>query len=632
MMICVVRCKVGKFVGQLKKSSLIHHHQYTVMFRSSVRRVVTQSFTRNTQQKRFQSSKRFFEQLGDRPKYFEQAGENVKGKVLPFLALIFVVPMVIIPLYTDWWIQSDIKNGDPLLKEFEEHRKERNARLAEKHGRVVTSPIDNSEEEEGDIEAVTAPLDNKAQTNVEHYKYVLIGGGTSSYCAYKAIRENDPEGTILILTDENYSPYQRPPLSKELWQSSDKDAESLLYTAWNGKNTHVEYEPLSSYSTKNVTLKTNSKVTELDVINQQVVLSNGQVFKYDKCLLGTGGTPRELPGSETVTDRITTFRQIDDFKKVHELSKQGANVVVVGGSFLGTELAYALASHKVQQRQNKNKDVGNVTQVYLEPEVLARNLPRYLSEAVRHSLQSVGVNLKPNRNVVKVSLQKRGVPDSTSANNRVEKVIVSLDNGEEIEADFVITATGIFPNNDLAENAGLEIDPINGGIVTNSELEARQNVFVAGDVLSYYDVVLGRRRIEHYEHAAATGRHAGLNMSSEHMKPFRHVSMFWSDVGKSVSFQAVGEIKSELDTYGTWDGVAVSQNGTAWSNAPAPMRNESFRKGIVYYMKDKKVVGILLWNVSGANVMREARRIILQKKQYHDLSELKDLIDFKKSQ
>jgi len=311
------------------------------------------------------------------------------------------------------------------------------------------------------------------------------------------------------------------------------------------------------------------------------------------------------------------------------MSRQGANVVVVGGSFLGTELAYAIASQKSQQRQQKLKDVGNVTQIYLEPEVLARNLPRYLSESIRHALQSVGVNLKPNRNVVRVSLEKRPVSDSTNPKDRVEKVIVSLDNGEELEADFVITATGIFPNTELAENAGLEIDPVNGGIVTNSELEARQNVFVAGDVLSYYDVVLGRRRIEHYEHATATGRHAGLNMSSDHMKPFRHVSMFWSDVGKAVSFQAVGEIKSELDTYGVWDGVAVSQNGTAWSNAPAPIKNESFRKGVVYYMKDKKVVGILLWNVSGANVMREARRVILQKKQYHDVSELRDLIDFK---
>jgi len=579
----------------------------------------TARFTRRNKS----SHKQYFEQMGDRPKYFENASKETKGKVLPFLALIFAVPMVIIPLYTDYWIQSDIKNGDPLLTEFEEYRKERNARLAEKRKGHHT---------DDDAHKVTSPLTNKSVD--AQYKYVLIGGGTSSYCAYKAIRENDPDAAVLILTDENYAPYQRPPLSKELWQSNDTDAEELLFTAWNGKKTHVEYEPEQAYNNqKNVTLLTGSRVVELDIANQRVELANGQIFQYEKCLLATGGTPRELPGSEALPNgRISTFRTLDDFKNVYRMSKSGADIVVVGGSFLGTEMAYALGSNKLTQRQQKGRDVGTVTQVYLEPEVMARNLPRYLSEAVRDSLKSVGVNLKPNRNVVKVSLQKRERPNSTNSQERVEKVVVTLDNGEEIEADYVLTATGIFPNTELAENAGLEIDPVNGGIVTNSELEARQNVFVAGDVLSYYDVVLGRRRSEHYEHATATGRHAGLNMSSSHMKPFRHVSMFWSDVGKAVAFQAVGEIKSELDTYGVWDGVAVSQNGTPWNNAPAPIRNESFKRGIVYYLRDNRVVGILLWNLNGPNVMRDARKVILQKKKYHNLSDLRDLIDIKAKQ
>lgn len=564
------------------------------------------------------SAKHHFETMGDRPKYIENAQQETKGKFGPFLFVLLALPLVFVPLYTDYWIQSDIKNGDPLLEEFEQYRKERNARLAKQ--RAEGKNHHHHDHHELKVTSLNKSAD-------EQYKYVLVGGGTSSYCAYKAIRENDPEGSILILTEENYAPYQRPPLSKELWQSSDSDAANLLFTAWNNEKAHVEYEP-EGY--KNVTLLTGSKVVEVDVINQIVTLANGKSFGYDKCLLGTGGTPREIPGSEALPrDRISTFRTLEDFKNVYRLSQSGADIVVVGGSFLGTELSYALSSHKTAQRSEKGKDVGSVTQVYLEPEVLARNLPRYLSESVRDALRSVGVKLKPNRNVIKVSLQKRSKPNSTNSQEKVEKVIVTLDNGEELEADFVLTATGIFPNTELAENAGLEIDPVNGGIVTNAELEARQNVFVAGDVLSYYDVVLGRRRSEHYEHATATGRHAGLNMSSPHMKPFRHVSMFWSDVGKNVSFQAVGEIKSELDTYGVWDGVAVSQNGTPWNNAPAPLKNESFKRGIVYYMRDNKVVGILLWNVSGARVMRDARKIILQKKQYRDLSELRDLIDVK---
>lgn len=598
------------------------------MFQNSFKKF---AFNSNTKQsasrftKRCQGSKakQHFETLGDRPQYFENAQKETKGKFAPFLVAMLALPLIIVPLYTDYWIQHDIKNGDPLLEEFEVYRKERNARLAKHRG---THHDDDSELK------VTSPLPTN-KSNDAQYKYVLIGGGTSSYYAYKAIRENDPEGSILILTEENYTPYQRPPLSKELWQSSDADAEALLFTAWNNRKTSVEYESADSYQGKsNLTILTGSKVVEIDVITQTVTLLDGQSFGYEKCLLGTGGTPREIPGSEVLPkERISTFRSLDDFKNVYRMSKSGADIVVVGGSFLGTELSYALSSHKLNQRQEKGKDVGSVTQVYLEPEVLARNLPRYLSESVRDALSSVGVILKPNRNVIKVSLQRRPKPNSTNSQERVEKVVVTLDNGEELEADFVLTATGIFPNTELAENAGLEIDPVNGGIVTNAELEARQNVFVAGDVLSYYDVVLGRRRSEHYEHATATGRHAGLNMSSSNMKPFRHVSMFWSDVGKNVSFQAVGEIKSELDTYGVWDGVAVSQNGAPWNNAPAPLRNESFKRGIVYYLRENKVVGILLWNVSGSDVMRDARKIILQKKVYRDISELRELIDVKQA-
>jgi programmed cell death 8 (apoptosis-inducing factor) len=589
------------------------------MFRTVGRRLLNNTraiprFTRRNQS----SSKRFAEDLGDRPRYFENASKETKGKIFPFIALIFGLPLVFVPLYTRYWIEYDIQNGDPELKEFEAYREERNKRLAAKR-----AAKDAADEEL----TVSAPVTNKQIPDAE-YKYVLIGGGPASYHAYKAIRENDPNATILIISEDSYAPYQRPPLSKELWQSESEDAEKLIFSNWDGKKIHVEYEPKEAYENqKNVTLMTNSKVVELDTVTQTVKLANGKVFQYDKCLIATGGTPREIPGSEALPkNRISTFRTLDDFKNVYRISKSGADIVVVGGSFLGTELAYALGSHKMKQRQEKNKYVGTVSQVYLEPEVLARNLPRYLSEVVRDALNSVGVNLKPNRNVVRVALEKRPKPGSTNSQERVEKVVVYLDNGEELVADFVLTATGIFPNTELAENTGLEIDPVNGGIVTNAELEAKQNVFVAGDVASYYDVVLGRRRYEHYEHATATGRHAGLNMSSSNMKPFRHISMFWSDIGKTVSFQAVGEIKSDLDTYGVWDGVVVSQNGTSWNNAPAPLKNESFKRGIVYYLRDNRVVGVLLWNIDGPNIMRDARKVILQKKQYHDLSELRNLI------
>ena len=274
---------------------------------------------------------------------------------------------------------------------------------------------------------------------------------------------------------------------------------------------------------------------------------------------------------------------------------------------MGTELSYAVAN-----KVNKKKKGSKVTQVYLEPDVLARWLPRYLSERVRQTLISAGVNLKPNTNVVSVEPSKGS-----------DRVIVSLDNGEKLEADFVVTTTGIYPNTYVAEEAGLEIDPQNSGIVTNSQLEAVQNVFVAGDVLSYYDVVLGRRRSEHHEHAEATGRHAGTNMSTSAKKPFHYISMFWSDVG-NVHFQAVGEVNSSLDTYAVWNDVVIKQNGSSWTTSASPVVASNFGSGAVYYVRDKKVVGILLWNLP--DKLGHARKVILEKKQYTSLEELKDKI------
>lgn len=250
---------------------------------------------------------------------------------------------------------------------------------------------------------------------------------------------------------------------------------------------------------------------KLDISQHLITVDDGSVYKFDKCLLATGGTPRVVPGYENFPDRVTTFRTIDDFKKLDKISQQGGDVVVVGGSFLGTELSYALAQRRM----------GTVTQVFLEPVPLARNLPRYLSQSVRNTLEDVGVQLKPNRNVTQI---EQG-PDG--------KLVVRLDSGEVFSADYVLTATGIFPNTELAESAGLEIDSLNGGIMTNAELEARNGVFVAGDVLSYHDTALGRRRVEHHDHATSTGRLAGKNMTSTGNKvPFEYLSMFWSDVGE----------------------------------------------------------------------------------------------------
>ena len=170
------------------------------------------------------------------------------------------------------------------------------------------------------------------------------------------------------------------------------------------------------------------------------------------------------------------------------------------------------------------------------------------------------------------------------------------------------------PNTSLAKASGLEIDPKIDGVVVNAELEARTNVFAAGDVTSYHDVALGRRRVEHYDHAYMSGRHAGLNMTGEH-KPYNHQSMFWSNIGPDVNFEAVGIIDSSLPTVSIW-------NKSQTSNIKPG--DEDYDQGVVYYLREKKVVGVLLWNLFGQ--LDNARKIVQSQKFITEPSVLENAI------
>ena len=193
-----------------------------------------------------------------------------------------------------------------------------------------------------------------------------------------------------------------------------------------------------------------------------------------------------------------------------------------------------------------------------------------------------------------------------------------------LTADHIVLAVGIEPNTDLAKAAGLEVDADQGGFLVNAELQARHNVWVAGDAASFYDIKLGRRRVEHYDHAIVSGKLAGENMTGAH-KPYWHQSMFWSDLGPKVGFEAIGLTDSELqtvavyakgqpedeapkeDTEGNREQKEVSPDVTASAlkhklpesstTASRKDNKDDYSKGVVFYLKENKVVGIVLWNV-----------------------------------
>uniref|UniRef100_A0A672JJH9 Apoptosis-inducing factor 1, mitochondrial n=1 Tax=Salarias fasciatus TaxID=181472 RepID=A0A672JJH9_SALFA len=458
-----------------------------------------------------------------------------------------------------------------------------------------------------------------------HSPYLLIGGGTASFAAARSIRARDPGAKVLIVTDEPDLPYMRPPLSKELWFSDDPSVtETLRFKQWNGKERSIYFQPPSFYinpedleSAENggVAVLLSKKVVHMDVRGNKVKLDDGTEISYDKCLIATGGVPRNLQvierAGEEVMSRTTLFRKIEDFKSLDKVSRNVKSVTIIGGGFLGSELACALATESGLE----------VIQMFPERGNMGKVLPEYLS----------------NWTTEKV---KRGLCPCFHLTLRRKYIV---------KTDHIVAAVGLEPNVDLAKSGGLEVDSDFGGYRVNAELQARSNIWVAGDAACFYDIRLGRRRVEHHDHAVVSGRLAGENMTGA-SKPYWHQSMFWSDLGPDVGYEAIGIVDSSLPTVGVFakatakdtPKAATEESGTGIrsesetedtatspvaSTAPAPVvgHKDDYGKGVIFYLRDKVVVGIILWNVF--NRMPVARKIIKDGEEHADLNEVAKLFN-----
>ncbi|XP_032690012.1 apoptosis-inducing factor 1, mitochondrial [Odontomachus brunneus] len=498
---------------------------------------------------------------------------------------------------------------------------------------------------------VKIPVESKMMP--QEVPYLLIGGGTAAFSAFRSIKSRDPKATVLVITEEEDLPYMRPPLSKELWYNTDRESsQQLRFKQWNGTQRSIFYEPHEFYlniddlmkSEKGgVSVATGWKVTKIDAINKKVILEDGHEIKYDKCLVATGSTPKNLPVFESAEDdvknKITVYRTKEDFLDLEEniSDSKCKNIAIIGGGFLGSELACVLA------RNYKSK---NIHQIFREKFIMAQVLPEYLSEWTTKKAEGEGVKVVPNKEV----------EDFRYKNGQLSLVLTG---GETMDVDQVIVAVGAEPNTDLAKTSRLETDPKIGGFLVNAELEARSNIWVAGDAACFYDVVLGRRRIEHHDHAVISGRLAGENMTGAG-KPYLHQAMFWSDLGPDVGYEAVGIIDSSLPTVAVFAKPSTTEGNTESSDNPkekqetnpgeqqsnvkseelsqivkninhtdlekkdnktsAEESKEDFSKGVIFYLQDDIVVGIVLWNIF--NRIRIAKQVLAKGTKYDDLNEV----------
>lgn len=177
----------------------------------------------------------------------------------------------------------------------------------------------------------------------------------------------------------------------------------------------------------------------------------------------------------------------------------------------------------------------------------------------------------------------------TRIHRRGDKLIVHTDRNDDFAVDAVVAGIGIEPNVDLAKKAGLKVSD---GIVVNEKLcTSNPHIFAAGDVANFRCIALDRRlRCEHEDNARAMGRVAGRNMAGD-FETYRHLPFFYSDLF-DLGYEAVGEINSGLEIIEDWE--------------------QKFRKGVIYYLRQKRVRGILLWNTPG--LIETARALISSKK------------------
>jgi NADPH-dependent 2,4-dienoyl-CoA reductase/sulfur reductase-like enzyme len=378
-----------------------------------------------------------------------------------------------------------------------------------------------------------------------HFPYLIIGGGMTADAAVHGIREIDPEGPIGVIGAEPDPPYNRPPLSKGLWKGDDVDG------IWRDAKE------------RDIHLFLGVEARVLDPAGKRVTDGRGTVYSYDRLLLATGGSPRRLPFGG---DRIIYYRTLDDYRRLRRIATTGARVAVIGGGFIGSEIAAGLAMN----------DCG-VVMIFPEPTLCSRVFPADLGEFMNGVYRDKGLELLPG-----VSVQ--GVEDG-GAELTLAVRSAKAPQERKIVVDAIVAGIGILPNVDLAQAAGLEIGD---GIEVDERLRTSvPEIYAAGDVALFWNPDLGKRmRAEHEDNANTMGRIAGRNMAGGN-EPYRHLPSFYSDLFE-YGYEAVGELDSRLQVVADW--------------------KEAHREGVLYYLREERVRGVLLWNVWGQ--VDAARRLI----------------------
>jgi 3-phenylpropionate/trans-cinnamate dioxygenase ferredoxin reductase component len=347
--------------------------------------------------------------------------------------------------------------------------------------------------------------------------YLLIGGGLAAGNCARWLREEGADGSILLVGREPDPPYNRPELSQK-------------YMTGQEARDDVLFRPNDWWDEQSIELMTRTSVTALDVHERVATLQSGDEVRFGQALLATGSNVRRLRLEGSQLDGIHYLRTFGNADAIRAGADDVENVVLIGGSFIATEVAASLTS------------LGKRCALVMQEDItLERPFGREVGGFFHRTLEEHGVTIHGGDEPARIE----------GADDHVRKVVTK--GGLELDADMVVIGVGVTPDLTLARSAGLELGDL-GGVKVSSRLEASApDVYAAGDIAEYDSVVHGRPlRIEHWDVAFNLGKTAALNMLGRNVN-HEVIPYFYSDLADWSSMEYVGPGAGRVVLRGSMD-------------------------------------------------------------------------------
>jgi NADPH-dependent 2,4-dienoyl-CoA reductase/sulfur reductase-like enzyme len=372
---------------------------------------------------------------------------------------------------------------------------------------------------------------------MQKLKYIILGGGmVAGYAAKELVGRGLKSGELAIISAEAALPYERPPLSKGFLAGKDDETSILI----NSRDWYREH---------GIEVRVDTVIERIDP-NKKLLRSNsGEEFECQHLLLATGARARKLDVDGNNLKNVFYLRSLKDSETIRSQSASAKEAVIIGGGFIGMEVASVLTQKGIQ-----------ATLVIREDRVWSRVFTPPMSAFFEQYYAARGVRIVKEARVA--SLEGKGA---------VQAVVFG--DGKKISCDVVVVGVGAVPVTEPVEKSGVTVE---NGIVVNEYLEAeRAGIYAAGDVANYPDKIFGkRRRVEHWDNAVSQGQHWARVVLGE-KEPFVHVPYFFSDVF-DLSYELWGDPEGANETVVRGD-----------SNTP------SFS---VWWLKDNRVVAAFVMN------------------------------------